>query len=58
MEQALRQQIVKAVDDTYLTALRNRQINIIDVMIPVVISYLFSNHGRVTQVMLQYQEKS
>ena len=48
LEQALRQQIVKTIDDSYLTALRNRQTNTIDVTIPVIIDYLFSNHGQVT----------
>ena len=58
VEQALRQQIVKAVDDSYLTALRNRQTNTIDVTIPVLIDYLFSNHGRVTPAMLHHHEKT
>ena len=37
VEQALRQQIVKAVDDAYLTALRNRLTNTIDATIPVIL---------------------
>ena len=57
VEQALRQQIVKAVNDTYLTELRNRQTNTINVMISVVINHLFSNHSCVTPAMLQHQEK-
>ena len=57
LEQALRQQIVKAVNDSYLTALRNRQTNTINVPIPVIIDYLFSNHGRVTPAMLHQEEK-
>ena len=52
------QQIVKAVDDSYLTALQNRQTNAINVPIPVIIDYLFKNHGRVTQAMLQQEEKN
>ena len=48
---------MKTVDDAYLTALRNRQINTINVTIPVVIDCLFNNHGRVTPAMLQHQEK-
>ena len=58
LEQALRQQIVKAIDDAYLTALRNRQTNTIDVSIPVIIDYLFSSHGRVTPAMLHHEEKT
>ena len=58
VEQALRQQIVKAIDNAYLTALRNRQTNTIDVSIPVIIDYLFSNHGRVTPAMLHHEEMS
>jgi len=57
VERALRQQIVKAVDDSYLTALRNRQTNTIDVSIPVILDYLFSNNGRVTPAMLHHEEK-
>ena len=58
LEQALRQQIVKAIDDSYLTALRNWQTNTIDVAIPVIIDYLFSNHGQVTLAMLHQEEKN
>ena len=57
LEQTLRQQLFKAIDDAYLTALRNCQTNTIDVSIPVIIDYLFSNHGRVTPAMLQHEEK-
>lgn len=57
VEQALRQQIVKAVDDTYLTALHNGQTNTIDATIPVILDYLFSNHGKVMPAMLQQEEK-
>ena len=58
VEQALRQQIVKAVDDAFLTALRNRLTNTIDVAIPVILDYLFTNHGRVSPAMLQAEEKA
>ncbi len=58
VEQALRQQIVKAVDDAYLTALRNCQTNTIDATIPAILDYLFSNHGKVIPVMLQQEEKN
>ena len=57
VENAIRQQIVKAVPDGYLTALRNRQTNTIDGSIPVIMDYLFSNHGRVTPAMLHAEEK-
>ena len=58
VEQALRQQIVKAVDDAYLTALRNHLTNTIDATIPVILDYLFTNHGRVSPGMLQAEEKA
>ena len=58
VETAIRQQIVKAVPDGFLTALRNRQTNTIDGSIPVIMYYLFSNHGRVTPAMLQAEEKA
>ncbi len=57
VEQALRQQIIKAVNDAYLTALRNRLTNTIDAPIPIILDYLFTNHGRVTPAMLQNEEK-
>ena len=57
LEQALHQQIIRAIDDSYLTALRNRQTNTINVTIPIIIDYLFSNHGRVTPAMLHHEEK-
>lgn len=58
VEQALKQQIIKAVDDTYLTPLRNRQTNTIDVTIPDILDYLFTNHGRVSPAMLHEEEKN
>ena len=57
IEQALHQQIIKAVDESYLMALQNRQTNTIDVTIPVILDYLFSNHSRLTPAMLQHEEK-
>ena len=36
---------------------RNHQTNTINVTIPVILDYLFSNHGRVTPSMLQHEEK-
>ena len=57
LEQALWQQIVKVIEDSYLTALQNRQTNTIDVTIPVILDYLFSNHGHVTPTMLLQEEK-
>ena len=57
VQQALRQQIVKAIDDAYLMALRNHQTNTINVSIPVIFDYLFSNHDRVTPAMLHDEEK-
>ena len=57
LEQALCRHLVKAINNSYLTALRNRQTITIDVTIPVIIDYLFSNHGRVTPAMLHHEEK-
>ncbi len=58
VEQTLCQQIIKAVDDAFLTALRNRLTNTIDVAIPVILDYLFTNHGRMSPAMLQTEEKA
>ena len=46
------------MDDAYLTALRNCQTNKINATIPIILDYLFSNHGKVTPVMLHQQEKN
>ena len=56
VEQALHQQIIKAVENAFLTALRNRLTNTIDVAIPVIFDYLFTNHGCVSPAMLQTEE--
>ena len=58
IEQSLQQEVVKVVDGAYLTALHNRQTNSIDVTIPVILDYLFSNHGQVTPAMFQQGEKT
>ena len=58
VEQALCQQIIKAVDDAYLTALWNRLTNTTDVTIPIILDYLFTNHGHMSPAMLQLEEKA
>ena len=54
--QALRQQIVRAVDESYLLPLHNRQTNTILVPIFQVIRFLFVNHGKVTPSKLMEEE--
>jgi len=58
VEQALKQQIITAIEDTFLTPLRNRQTNTIDVTIPVILDYLYTNHGKVSPAMLQEEERA
>ena len=52
VEQALRQQIAKAVEEAYLLALRNRHTRTIVHPIQYIINFLFQNHGKVTQAKL------
>ena len=55
--QALRKQVVTALDDSYLSALKNRQTNTITVALPDIILYLFRNYGRVTPAALVDEEQ-
>ena len=45
VEQVLRKQIVTAVEDSYLAALKNRQTNNITTPINQVVQYLFRNNN-------------
>jgi len=56
VEQALRQQLVKAVDESYLIALHNRQTNTIIVPINQILQFLFSIHGKVSAAKLMDAE--
>ena len=44
IKQVLKQEIIKSIEDTYLTSLRNHQTNIIDLHILLILGYLFTNH--------------
>ena len=57
VEQALRQQIVKAVDESFLLALKDRTTQTILAPIHDIIQFLFTNHGKVTQAKLQDEEQ-
>lgn len=57
VEQALRKQIVTAVENSYLAALKNRQTNTITTPLDQVIEYLFRNYGRVTPAQLVHEEQ-
>ena len=57
VEQALRKQLVAAVQDSYLSALKNRQTNTITEHLHVIIEYLFRNYGRVTPAQLAHEEQ-
>ena len=55
--QALRKQIVSAIDDSYLAALKDHHTNTITVPLVDIIAYLFRNYGRVTPVTLVDEEQ-
>ena len=55
--QALRKQIVTAIDDSYLAALKDRHTNTITVPLTDIILYLFRNYGRVTPATLVEEEQ-
>ena len=57
VEQALRKQVVSAIQDSYLAALKNRQTNTITVPLDQIIEYLFRNYGRVTPAQLVHEEQ-
>ena len=55
--QALRKQIISAINDSYLAALKNCHTNTITVLIADIITYLFRNYGRVTPATLVDEEQ-
>lgn len=55
--QALRKQIISAINDSYLAALKDRHTNTITVPLADVITYLFRNYGRVTPATLVDEEQ-
>jgi hypothetical protein len=57
VEQALKQQIIKAVDDTYLTAIRNRQTNSLTGTVHQIITHLIDTYGRITPTMIDEYEQ-
>ena len=57
VEQALRKQVVAAIDPSYLAALKNRQTNTITLQLNEIIEYLFRNYGRVTPAHLVNEEQ-
>ena len=56
VDNALRAQIVEAVEPQFLTALRNRQTNAINLPTHQILQFLYDEYGRVTPQMLQDQE--
>ena len=57
VKQALCKQIITAVQDTYIAALKNRQTNKITKPLDQIIEYLFHNFGRVTPSQLVHKEQ-
>ena len=56
VDNALRAQIVEAIEPQFLTALRNRQTNAISLPTYQILQFLYDEYGRVTPQMLQDQE--
>ena len=48
IENAIRQQIVAAVEPKYISSLRNRSTNSIGASIPDIIEHLYDNYGQIT----------
>ena len=46
-----------AIQDSYLSALKNRQTNTITEHLHTIIEYLFRNYGRVTPAQLAHEEQ-
>jgi len=55
--QALRKQIVTAIEPSYLAAIKNRQTNTITLRVHEIMEYLFRNFGRVTPAKLADEEQ-
>ena len=57
VEQALRTQIIEAIDAEYLDALRNVNTDMISDSIPTIFEFLQSNYGRITEEELVQKEE-
>jgi hypothetical protein len=57
VEQALKQQIIKAVDDNYLAAIRNRQTNSLTGTVHQITNHLIDTYGRITPTMIDDYEQ-
>ena len=59
VEKTLRQQIIAAVEPSYLEALRNRQTNFITLSIDDIIQHLYDTYGNITPKSLQdYEDRT
>ena len=58
VKKALRQQIVTAIDETYVIALRNRATNAINLSVIQIMDFLYKTYGRITPQMLDEKEIS
>lgn len=59
VEKTLRQQIIAAVEPSYLAALRNRQTNSINLPIDDIIQHLYDTYGKITPKSLQdYEDRT
>ena len=56
VEKALKQQLVEAIDGSFLIALRNRSTNAISAPLYDVLTFLFVSYGKVTSTMLDEAE--
>ena len=56
VEQALRNQIIEAIDKDYLDALRNNHTDMINDPIPDIFDYLTTNYGQITEQELSDKE--
>ena len=57
VEQALRKQVIAAIDNSYLAALKNCQTNTITLPLTDILLYLFRNYDRVTPAALVEEEQ-
>ena len=58
VEQALRTQIIEAIDAEYLDALRNINTDMINKSIPKIFEYLQVNYGQITaEVMVEKEDE-
>ncbi len=55
--QALRKQVIAAIDPSYIAALKSRQTNTITLPLNEIIDFLFRNYGRVTPAKLVEEEQ-